>query len=52
MERLPRVGLRVSRVKALILITLILAFSLEGRRDKTFYDTFLSRRGFYVANGS
>ncbi len=27
------------RDKALILITLILAFSLEGRRDKTFYDT-------------
>jgi len=34
-----RVGVRVSIAKALILITLILAFSLEGRRNKTFCDT-------------
>ncbi len=30
-----RVGVRVSIAKALILITLILTFSLEGRRNKT-----------------
>jgi len=36
-----RAGVRVYRVKAFILITLILAFSLEGRRDKTFYDILL-----------
>ena len=34
-----RVGVRVAKDKTLILITLILAFSLEGRRDSTFYDT-------------
>jgi len=34
-----RVGVRVSIAKALILITLILTFSLEGRRNDTFYDT-------------
>lgn len=31
-----RVGVRVSRDNLMILSTLILAFSLKGRRDKTF----------------
>jgi len=36
-----RVGVRVSKAKALILITLILTFSLEGRRNNIFYNTLL-----------
>jgi len=36
-----RVGVRVSKAKALILITLILTFSLEGRRNNTFYNTLM-----------
>jgi len=43
-----RVGVRVSIAKALILITLILTFSLEGRRNNTFYNTLPVRERFGV----
>jgi len=37
--RRERVGVRVLKAQSLISITLILAVSLEGRRNYTFYDT-------------
>jgi len=40
-----RVGVRASVANALILNTLILTFSLEGRRNNTFYNTLFKAAG-------
>jgi len=47
-----RAGVKVSTDKPLILITLILAFSLEGRRDRTFATPSCGRRERTFATSS